>query len=144
MSWQTRTKKEGTKPELQLDEMLVSLGYEPLKRYQHEGVVVDDPNGDIRRLYPDTVVEVPDPEFMRPFLQGAKHKVVLMQGNHWHDRTQSQARDTKKKVQMYVSAGFYVVLVSDWWFANEARKLRLRPMLDEALKSGRWIEDLQT
>lgn len=143
MSWQTRTKKEGTKPELQLDEMLVSLGYEPLKRYQHEGVVVDDPNGDIRRLYPDTVVEYDDPKgFGDP--RDVVRKVMLVQGTRWHDRTQSQARDTEKKVQMYVSAGFYVVLVSDWWFANEARKLRLRPMLDEALKSGRWIEGLQT
>ena len=139
MSWQSKVAKEGNTFEQDVDIMLKELGYTPIKIYQRKGLSVKDPNGKIDRLYPDSLVKV---VILR--LDGLGiilNKVVLADGWYWHNKNTRDDRDRRRKDELYVAAGFWVVHVSDHWFKSESKKAEVRPMLDEAMKSIKKVED---
>ena len=138
MSWQSRTQKEGNSFEQDVDSMLKELGYVPIKKYQHQGLPVKDPLGKIDRLYPDTFIATT--VHNGPFMEIVA-KVVLADGWHWHNKTTDDDRGRKRKDELYVAAGFWVVHISDHWFKSEAKKAEVRPLLDAAMKSTKKVED---
>ena len=147
MSWQSKVAKEGNTFEQDVDTMLKELGYTPIKIYQRKGLPVKDPLGKIDRLYPDTVVAgeliYTIPITGGRHLEGRLHanKVVLADGWHWHNRTTDDDRDRKRKDELYIAAGFWVVHISDHWFSSEKKKAEVKPLIDAAMKSLNKVED---
>lgn len=68
-------------------------------------------------------------------------EVVLADGDYWHARTQSDDRDRKRKDELYVAVGFWVVHISDHWFKSKAKREEVRPLFDAAMKSLNKVED---
>ena len=133
MPWQDKVPKSDTSIEKDLDEMVTALGFRPEKL--KDGIPVEHPR--IKRLYPDSVVYVEDKDGF-----GMLKKVLLADGHLWHNRKLSQDLDTKRKDELYVAAGWYVIHVGDFWFSNEKRKAELRPQLGRALVSRVAVIDL--
>ena len=165
--WQDKVLREGNSFEQDVDTMLKELGYTPIKIYQRKGMPVNDPNGKIDRLYPDSMVQVVfqqtipnDLKVGEPYyLDGGwgsslveldpKHlqvnivanKVILADGWEWHNKNLHDDRERKRKDELYVAAGFWVVHISDHWFKSKKKKAEVKPLLDAAMKSTKKIED---
>ena len=142
--WQDKVLREGNSFEQDVGTMLRELGYRPFTDLQRKGIEVKDPNGKITRLYPDMLcinVAVRTDMGNGIILNGLVPKLILADGWEWHNKNLHDDRERKRKDELYVAAGFWVVHISDHWFKSKKKKAEVKPLLDAAMKSTKKIED---